>query len=332
MRYPGYGAGRRGHLRVFFKKKICTLFRLLWGKKYGLLRSHLIVFGHDASTPKQHANVAYKVKNFSRHDSVHFHTKYFSGVGISEDHETKNHHVPHAIGTSVRVGGDTIAALNGANSTKTIANEHHAHKFHEFRAHELFVADPSVTWNILIQQQFWLEHGWKTKKETNAGVDEIKRIKIAKIRNVGFGWHRRTTGNPTHVRNGTQSKIDEHVEQLHVFVHTDLLAEGVLASDHGSGKNALHQRHTKGKHVGKAGKTHGLCVTNAGDESVGNGSTDKTINTGELHECFAFVRDFNAVTRCHLISPDHHAETKDQAVIRTDLDGHFGINRHCCCR
>ena len=44
------------------------------------------------------------------------------------------------------------------------------------------------------------------------------------------------------------------------------------------------------------------------------------------------TRCFVALPRCHLISPDHHAETKDQAVIRTDLDGHFGINRHCCCR
>ena len=84
--------GHRGRLRVY---KFFAMFTgFCGGKKYDLLRPHLIVFGHDANTPIHHAKVANKVKDFSRHDSVHFHTKYFSGVGISEDHETKNHHVP----------------------------------------------------------------------------------------------------------------------------------------------------------------------------------------------------------------------------------------------
>ena len=87
--------GHRGRLRRLRVYKFFAMFTgFCGGKKYDLLRPHLIVFGHDANTPIHHAKVANKVKDFSRHDSVHFHTKYFSGVGISEDHETKNHHVP----------------------------------------------------------------------------------------------------------------------------------------------------------------------------------------------------------------------------------------------
>jgi hypothetical protein len=33
MRYPGYGAGRRGHLRVFLKKKKLHVVQAVVGKK-----------------------------------------------------------------------------------------------------------------------------------------------------------------------------------------------------------------------------------------------------------------------------------------------------------